>query len=777
MEKKYKYCSKEKKLIEITCREHSDESRKDSNEKLAKIVFDGDSASVFTETAEIFKNSNDFFSNLPSELCTLNLTKVNYERAMGLIINIVEHTKELSLKLVQKNCKESISGICKNIEKGANHILNKLNEIKTTKKLKKTIRKNPLFVEPVPKSIGLKWKTAKVDPDTNIPDHGLVQSTFQYVPILETLKSLFSNKDFYEAYIRYNLHDKHKCDPSIYEDFCCGSIHKSIEIFKNPLALQLQIGTDDFEVCCAVKSKATKHKVNATYIQIKNMPFEYRSKLNNIYLVALCSSVNFKSKEYDYNHIAELICDELAVLEISGLEIDHEIFKGTITNINEDFKGTLTNIAVDNLGASTVLGMAESFSATYFCRHCECPKNECQIMTKENKRKRRKIAKYDRHVEMAENDNMKMDLVATMGIKRHCKFNDLKYFHMLDNMSVDVMHDVNEGSIAYCLSDFFDLIVKKVKILTETELQQRVRDFNYGPTRKYNKPSLINLEKHNLNQNASQLYCLMVNVPFILLDLKKDILPYWQPVQTLLNCMQVIYSPKICEQDIKSREKFIHQHLTSVQDIFKRKLTPKHHFLVHYPEYIRRMGPPIHHWTMRLESKHRVLTEISRRKMNFISLTKTLANEHQERICMQPVLRTEIKPSKSSGQFSKSMQFQKFEDILKRDIGSKYREARVHNFAAYDTLEYRQGCLLIENGRLYEIANILSVDSKVFLLCHLHKIVAKDKFSVSLVIERMHESAVVFDFDKIEHKPVFDKIFADHKNFIIAENLIVAKLK
>lgn len=115
----------------------------------------------------------------------------------------------------------------------------------------------------IEKSIGLKWKTAKLDPQTNIADHGLAQPTFEYIPILESLESAFKNKDFEEMYIKYN-NEKHVCEVGVYKDFCCGSLYKSKDIFNDPLTLQLQIGIDDFEVCCPVKSKATKHEINAT---------------------------------------------------------------------------------------------------------------------------------------------------------------------------------------------------------------------------------------------------------------------------------------------------------------------------------------------------------------------------------------------------------------------------------------------------------------------------------------------------------------------------------
>ena len=38
----------------------------------------------------------------------------------------------------------------------------------------------------------------------------------------------------------------------------------------------------------------------------------------------------------------------------------------------------------------------------------------------------------------------------------------------------------------------------------------------------------------------------------------------------------------------------------------EQSLTPKHHFLTHYGEAIRRSGPVSNYWCMRFEAKHKM---------------------------------------------------------------------------------------------------------------------------------------------------------------------------
>lgn len=140
-----------------------------------------------------------------------------------------------------------------------------------------------------------------MNPDTNIPNHKVSQATFQYISVTKKLKAIFSDDAFLRYYIKYNSELKHKCETGIYREFCCGSTCKSNKVFDDPLALHLQLGIDDFEICCSLKSKAGVHKVCATYLQIRNLPMEYRSKLDNIYLVALRTSANLKPEIKSYN--------------------------------------------------------------------------------------------------------------------------------------------------------------------------------------------------------------------------------------------------------------------------------------------------------------------------------------------------------------------------------------------------------------------------------------------------------------------------------------------
>lgn len=108
----------------------------------------------------------------------------------------------------------------------------------------------------------------------------------------------------------------------------------------------------------------------------------------------------------------------------------------------------------DNLGGNSSLGYVECFNATYFCRICQLTKTESTYTTRDDLKKHRTKIGYYEAMEIIE-DSFKVDVRETMGYKEYCPLNDLRHFHILDNMTVDIMHDLCEGAIPFLLTNAF----------------------------------------------------------------------------------------------------------------------------------------------------------------------------------------------------------------------------------------------------------------------------------------------------------------------------------
>lgn len=61
-----------------------------------------------------------------------------------------------------------------------------------------------------------------------------------------------------------------------------------------------------------------------------------------------------------------------------------------------------------------------------------------------------------------------------------------------------------------------------------------------------------------------------------------------------------------------------------------QRITPKYHYLEHYPHQMKNFGPLNSFWTARAEAKHRVFVNFAESAKNFVNLPKTLAVKHQK---------------------------------------------------------------------------------------------------------------------------------------------------
>lgn len=252
--------------------------------KLESSMFSYDFQDKSRSTIAI-KEITTFISTLHSTVTNMHLTQRDTDRIYALFDELTQKSKELYLTLLEDNSSISSSHI---LDQSADIIRNGLKQQSSVHLRNKNFSENDLFVKPQEIAIGLRWERKRVKRrGRRVWVPRLIQSTFQFVSIIGTLRTLFKSKEFCEMYFQYNSNNRHECTEGTYSDYCCGSTFKTEFFKRNTDSLKIQLYCDEFELCNPLQSKAGVHKVLGVYFSIRNLPAEFRSRLNNIYLVCL----------------------------------------------------------------------------------------------------------------------------------------------------------------------------------------------------------------------------------------------------------------------------------------------------------------------------------------------------------------------------------------------------------------------------------------------------------------------------------------------------------
>lgn len=464
----------------------------------------------FQDKETIFKDSYAEFSE---EFKTIS-RDVNSLRLTQFQMNVVYKSMLKLIGAIEKLFKNVPT---KHFSKATNYMCDEILPYTTQYRRDRLCKRSCNFVEPEEIAVGLKWKS-DYDIQTDAVHHSLKQNTFHYISPFKLLQWLFKHSAFKNIILK----SEHNCVPGVYERFCCAQIHQNLEFFvDNPKAIQLLFAIDDFEPCAALKSKTGLHKLCAVYMQVLNMPQKFLLKQKNTYLIALCCTSDLKLEFTSLSNIIELIVRDIKILEKEGIDVGDDNY----------LKGTIAVFTFDNLGGNSLFGFTEGFRASHYCRICDMSNEECSVAVRENGNKIRTIDDYNQTV--AKLDNIRLHI---NGVKKPCMLNELENFHILRNRTVDLMHDILEGIAPKCIKKKFQYMINN-KIMAKREIQERVRDHNYGKLLKDQKPSPLDLDKKGLNQNANQTYCLTVNLPFIFMDLKTKLSYVWILIESLLGIM------------------------------------------------------------------------------------------------------------------------------------------------------------------------------------------------------------------------------------------------
>lgn len=319
------------------------------------------------------------------------------------------------------------------------------------------------------------------------------------------------------------------------------------------------------------------------------------------------------------------------------------------------------------------------------------------------------------------------------------------------------------------LFDFFLNTIIDRKILKADEISDMIRDFNYGVLGKKNKPSKVIFTKRNFNQNATQSYNLMLNMPFIFYNQKSDLEDIWSIMEQLLQILQIIFSSKITENDLVRLDSLITKFLSDlVQNGIS--LTPKLHNLIHYVRVLRLMGPLIHMWAMRVEAKHKFFTAKSTN--NFKNIAKTLASRHQHLAALRTDLFLDkITPLVQKKKFINTPEYKLYQssNIFPSDFN--FNECDSLEFLKINGIEYRKGLMLLIDGSVLQIKSILSTKLGYSLVCSNFKI---NEFNAHL---NSIDVDITGQYTLVELNAKYPKVYEKKnligKNFIIADTLDV----
>lgn len=90
------------------------------------------------------------------------------------------------------------------------------------------------------------------------------------------------------------------------------------------------------------------------------------------------------------------------------------------------------------MGLSQLCGFVESFSALHYCRLCLTDKTACSVTCIDDNVQIRTTELYTQQPKCLQDG---MLTTRDCGIKSSCLLNSLSYFHTVENVIVDVMHD------------------------------------------------------------------------------------------------------------------------------------------------------------------------------------------------------------------------------------------------------------------------------------------------------------------------------------------------
>ena len=125
----------------------------------------------------------------------------------------------------------------------------------------------------------------------------------------------------------------------------------------------------------------------------------------------------------------------------------------------------------DNLGLNSMMGFLQYFVSNHYCRICTLHRDEMATAVIHDKSKSRTVENYEQHCSINNH--------SVTGVKEKSCWNNMKNFHVTNNLCIDIMHDLFEGVCHVVLCEILYSFIYKHKYFTLNEFN-RVRVISHA---------------------------------------------------------------------------------------------------------------------------------------------------------------------------------------------------------------------------------------------------------------------------------------------------------
>lgn len=292
---------------------------------------------------------------------------------------------------------------------------------------------------------------------------------------------------------------------------------------------------------------------------------------------------------FGYERALDPLLRDLHTLERDGVFIE---------SIGKAVRGTVMCVVSDNLAAHTLAGFTKCFRAKDTIQTHNAGSEEFSQRTK---------ASHDNDVHAL----MHGGILSQSGVQEERVLSRLlQHFHTVTGFPPDILHDLFEGVVptemALCIREMI-----RSKYFTLEYLNNKIVSFPYQHTDKVDRPQTISktfAEKNTIGGNAHENCTLLRLLPLIIGHMVPEGDGAWTTLMDLKEVVEISLCPVFTDESIQYLQSKIQDHRNMLQEVFPDfKLRPKHHYIKHYPDLIRCIGPLVHLWTMRFKGKHRFL--------------------------------------------------------------------------------------------------------------------------------------------------------------------------